>query len=251
MINKNQKEQMKTPTKLKKVTLVDVMTQFKFDNKQNIEDILVDVLSKLKKDGFEYKKLPIMQLPESIRDSDDKFKFQPYYSFQKDKFEISVGPKTLSMSVKGYYSGWKEYKEFIAKYLEEFDDLFRKWELNHTSMRYIDFFQNTATIDKLNLSTKLPSGLCNDKYNINRSFTDLELGCSDNYKVNIKAGHAGIKREETDNVQQGVILHIDTSCDKTNLSEVHEILEDLHKHCKEVFFSILSDELIDSLGPEY
>lgn len=242
---------MSLPTKLEKVTLVDVVTEFKFKKYKNIEDLFIDIYSVLKPKGFEYTKLPIMELPQAIREGDPNLAYQPYYQIHKGKYLISIGPRVLSFNVKGYYSGWSEYKEFILSNIDTFSNIIKDWELEKTSMRYIDFFEHIDIFENINISTSLPENLCDDKISIGSKVIINEIHCSNGVNVRMQiANNAQIFIEGSSGMQIGGIIDLDASADNI-FDNIDETIENLHNKTKKIFFVLLKDNFLTSLGPVY
>ncbi len=60
-------------------------------------------------------KLPILQIPDAVRQHDPSFKHQPYYRMECNPFQIQIGPRVLVLTALEY-PGW-------AKFKAEFRDL--------------------------------------------------------------------------------------------------------------------------------
>lgn len=242
---------MNLPTKLEKVTLVDVVAEFRFKNPRPVDGLFFDFYTNLKEEGFSYEKLPIMDIPSAIRETDPNMTFQPCYKMQKGKYIISIGPKVLSFNIKGYYEGWTDYKSFILSRIEQFSELINEWELEHASMRYIDFFKNDNIFDKLKISINIPDTLCGTENRVSSQIYFNEILCSDGVTIRMQiADNSEIMQDGSTEIQRGGIIDLDAHSDDISKSK-EEILDNLHLKLKMIFFNLLSDEFLSSLEPTY
>lgn len=241
---------MAMPTKLNKLTIIDVVTEFKFDIKKNIEDLFFEVYSKVKHQGYEYHKLPIMELPPGIRDRDEKFNNQAYYRLQKGNYIINIGPKVLSFAIKGYYPGWQTYKEFIVSHFDELENVMKDWQINQSSMRYIDFFPEDDIFDRLTVSMSLPSGLCDEEYSSESKIFVNDIKCRSGIGVKVQIANAELKLEGSKDAQFGTVIDIDAYING-QMNALEEVIEKLHSKTKTIFFGLLKNDLIQSLEPEF
>lgn len=242
---------MSLPNKLEKVTLVEVVAEFRYKNSKNIEDLFFDIFSKLKPDGYEHSKLPIMELPPVVRDNDPNFTYQAYYTIQKGKYHVNIGPRVLSFNIKGYYPGWSEYKGFILSNIEKFSSVLDTWELERTSMRYIDFFEKVDIFDQLNIVLTFPDGLCESDQQNGAKVLLNEIYCNENVMVRMQiANNSEVAQEGDAENRVGSIFDLDAySIDLK--SSVDSTLEELHDKNKVMFFRLLKDEFLRTLGPTY
>jgi uncharacterized protein (TIGR04255 family) len=88
-------------------------------------------------------KLPIIQLPDEIRQIDSTFKYMPYYQFDIDTREIAIGPKTIQFSVQKPYTGWKQLQTFIIDLLPQFFDINLFEEIERTGLRFVNFMEQS------------------------------------------------------------------------------------------------------------
>jgi uncharacterized protein (TIGR04255 family) len=242
---------MSLPIKLDKVTLIDVVTEFKFENRKAIEDLFFEIYANLKPKGFHYTKLPIMELPTAIREGDEKLKHQPHYRMNKGKFFVSLGPQVLSFSISGYYDGWDGYKKFILENIEEFSTTIEELTIKQISMRYINLFEDEDIFDKLNISMEFPSDLCADNTTIDKKVFYNEISCNNDIKVRMNISNkTEIINGITEERKKGTIIDIDAYINQTN-DNTSSTIGNLHSTVKKMFFGLLKEELITSLNPTY
>jgi uncharacterized protein (TIGR04255 family) len=242
---------MNLPVKLGTISIIDVITEFRFSNKKNIEDIFMDMYSSLKADGYTYKKLPIMELPLAIREGDQKLKYNPYYQLEKDTMNINIGPSVISFSMKGYYSGWDDYKLLILENMSKFDNILSDWGLERSSMRYINFYENDEIFDKLKININIDDNLCGMVANSKTSVYLNEFVCKDDITLKMQiAENIEIQKEGLIEKETGSMIDIDSFSYDTEKS-VDNAIEELHTKVKIVFFNLLKDDFLKSLKPDY
>lgn len=241
---------MTLPVKLNKPALIEAVTEFKFIEKQNIEDLFFSVYAKLKPQGYKYVKLPIMELPLAIREGDIKFSFQPYYRMEKGKYIINIGPQVLSFGINGYYDGWEEYKKFILDNLKELADIFTNWNASQSSMRYINLFEDSDIFDSLNVKMELPSSVLTETIIINKKVFYNEFSYSNGIQIRMHiANDTEIAKEGSQITIKGTIVDIDSSI-KSTIGSADEVISKLHDKVKILFFALLKKELLASLEPQ-
>ena len=70
---------MKLPKKLNKPTILEVVTEFRFKNKLEIEEVFFIAKSVLDKKGYKYTKTALLEIPPAIREGDPSLKYATYY----------------------------------------------------------------------------------------------------------------------------------------------------------------------------
>lgn len=193
--------------------------------------------------------LPILQLPEAVRQQDPNLKYQAHHRLQKGNLILSIGPKVLVFSNTSPYLGWDKWSDFIRESMEPIEATKIVKFVDRIGLRYINIF-DTIILDKLKLSfeintVRLSSESTNFKTEIKDSgFTKvLQIGNNVQVVVNNEA-------------KVGSAIDIDclfnTKQDgNTFFKEYKDILEKAHIEEKQLFFDLLSDSFLESLNPIY
>ncbi|SKB73911.1 TIGR04255 family protein [Malaciobacter marinus] len=239
---------MELPKKLKKSTILETVTEFRFKNRLEIEDVFFIVKSKLDEKGYKYTKTPLLEIPPAIREGDQNLKYATYYIFQKGKYLVNVSPQKISFSNKGFYNGWKDYFTFIVEIYESLGSLFEKWEFDRLSMRYINFFNEIDIFENINIKIEMPEIL--SKKNENSKSYSSEIKMNDNITLKLQVINNLSLRNEENKVSIGSIVDTDVFLD-ANVKDYEKSLNILHDTTKEIFFNILKPEFIEKLEPEY
>lgn len=239
---------MELPKKLKKSTIIETVTEFRFKNRLEIEEVFFIVKSELDKKEYKYSKTPLLEIPPAIREGDLNLKYATYYIFEKGRYLVNVSPQKISFSNKGFYTGWEDYFNFIVEIYESLAPLLDKWEFDTLSMRYIDFFKEIDIFDNINIKIELPEVLSSKIKEDSKSYaTDFKM--DENITVKLQIGN-NLSLKAEDKVENGSIIDIDVFLNKI-INNYKESLNVLHNTTKSTFFNILNTKFIDELEPEY
>jgi uncharacterized protein (TIGR04255 family) len=86
------------PTKISPCPIIESIVEIRFKTKL-IPDAVFGVLyNAFKEDYPGLIKLPILQLPAPVRDSDPNLIFQPHYRLSCKDFLLQIGPRVISLS---------------------------------------------------------------------------------------------------------------------------------------------------------
>ena len=134
------------PSRIEKCPLIDALIEFRFEA-AIAKSAVFGVIYNLIRNDYRGNviNLPILQIPEQIREVDPNLKFKPLYRIEGDKFIIQIGYDVLSISSKMPYVGWPEFSQhslsLINKIIQE-GIIKRVSRLGH---RYINFFRGDIT----------------------------------------------------------------------------------------------------------
>lgn len=248
----------KLPIELKNKPLLEAIIEIRFSSQLVPDDgILGMVLSKLNSVGIQTKvdKLPITQIPLQIINSDLNLKYQPWYKLTTDRYpnsSISIGPRVLSVqSNKTQYTTWEVFFKDVSVVLEMFLDLKIVNKVERVALRYVNFFNSNLfkgyDFSKLQCSLNIASWGSGINTQIQSTFTTGDvlhaLRLFKNMDVIIN-----------DIAQRGDIIDIDSFKELTISSdpkEITKIINEVHTKNKEIFFSILGEEITKILDPIY
>tara|TARA_R110000868_G_scaffold33567_8_gene121652 strand:- start:2219 stop:2932 length:714 start_codon:yes stop_codon:yes gene_type:complete len=189
--------------------------------------------------------LPILQIPEKIRQQDPSFKFKTYYEFKNESLTLQIGPDVCMVSMKDNYTGWMNFSKEIFFLLELLIKPGIISSFKRVAFRYINFFEEEI-YNSINLDIHL-NGKPID-YNetvLNTSFNHT------NFKSNLR-----ISNISAVNGKNGSIIDIDTysiiSMNPTEFKEnYNKIVEEGHNEEKQLFYNLLKQEFLQKLNPQY
>ncbi len=190
---------------------------------------------------------PIMQLPAEIRAKDPQLQYQATHTIaiQNPKFFVHVGPSVCVIQIP-IYIGWAKFREIINSIvvLLQRNNLFKR--VDSIGLKYVNFFK-LDIFDKIVLkieglsnlrSTIFRTEILNEKYvNILQISNGVHVN---NPYLQLNADGSLIDITTVVLSQHGLdSSNIMTHIDEARLGE------------KSLFFSLLKEDYLDTLSPEY
>ena len=192
--------------------------------------------------------LPILQIPEQIRNTDPNLRFKPLYRIDGDKTILQIGPDVLCISSKIPYIGWDEFFTFAVALIQKIINakiIKRVLRLGH---RYVNFFKGDILND---LTVRVSLG--ND-YSLENVLIRSEVKSGDFINILQLSNCAQYKQDPMTQEVLGTIIDIDTVreySDNYFVEQVEKELKQAHICEKKLFFSLLTPSLLSNLNPEY
>ncbi len=136
---------MKLPTNIDPAPLIEAVMDVRFEPLIPPAAVFGFVYGLISDRYGEPSALPILQLPEEMRDRDPNLQFQPLYRMENKPFLLQLGPRILNVAAvdKGY-PGWSLFREEV---LRLFDILAQKGvigSITRVGMRYINYFSSNV-----------------------------------------------------------------------------------------------------------
>lgn len=244
----------KCPKKLNKCPLREAIFEIRYEPNFPSEAVFGVIYAAVKdlfpKDAL--KTLPIQQIPEQIRLNDENFKYQAWYSLVRDNMQFNIGPNSLTFINTGNYSGWVKLFTFFSTVLKEIKKCAVIKTVERIGLRYINVFQENIlansdiTIQLSNLKLA-DNRLLNETTNLRTELIDsgfvkvLQIGNS----VDILSGK---------NKSKGSIIDIDCIYEwkeNTFFDKYIDIINIAHTKEKQLFFSLLKEDFMRTLNPEF
>jgi uncharacterized protein (TIGR04255 family) len=234
---------MSLPKKILPCPIIDALIEIRFSTGIHPSAVFGVIYNTLAKNYPKIDKLPILQVPEPIREADSSFKYKPYFKASNDTFIVQIGPDVFTISSFPQYAGWDKFSIEIFSLIKTIKNLNIVTAVHRLGIRYINFFP-VNIFENINLEI-----LCNDT-KISGAKTHLRTEfLKDDFKSTLQ-----LTNDFIHNSVPGSIIDIDTFKDK-NLDSFFNLYEDLihqgHLKEKELFFSLLSADFLASLQPEY
>jgi len=240
---------IKLPIKIEKCPISEAVFEVRFSSEYPI-DAVFGILYGGIKDFFTEKpiSLPILQLPESVREQDPNLKYQPYHKLSKDNIILNIGPRVLTFINSSPYVGWENWSDFFYAVLEKIKETKVLNKIERIGLRYINFFDENI-FDKVKFEVKIiDKTLSHESTNLRTEIIDgkfvkvLQIGNVVNF----------IKNNST---LTGSIIDIDCLYNiEDNLdffANYREVIEDAHIKEKELFFSLLEESFLKELQPKF
>jgi uncharacterized protein (TIGR04255 family) len=239
------------PKKITPDPIIEAVVEVRFSSKLPRDAVFGIVYSALKDDFNPPKNLPILQLPDAVRSQDPNLKYQGHYSLSSKKLSvmISIGPQVISFINSGSYIGWNLFFPFICDILDKLENLDVISNPERIGIRYLNKLQK-AHFEKIAISVNYDNQrILNEKTHIRTEIKKNQfiqvVNIDNNAVLNTSP-----KKES--------ILLVDIDCvfnfqpqNTSFFSKYKKILTDGHNSEKETFFSIMTEEIIGTLNPEY
>lgn len=244
------------PTKLGKEPLIDVVCGVNFDSEHSAETILPGLLlSKLTGKQPRFETLPVAQLPQMVRDSDPNLQNAPLMRIVVDEqFTILIGSKWLGVGCQMPYSGWSSFKEMIQMVFGVLSNVPSMRSVERHSLKYVDFIKSDSGIvlmTKFNLKIEVAGQELTDQATQIR--TEILEGAFV-HAVTIMSPANAVQPDGHSIL--GALIDVDTHrIEKFTLndflSQLSNLLDEIHLSNKAFFFNLLSDAGLEELEPKY
>lgn len=238
----------KLPIRTEKCPIIDALIEIRFETPlfpNAVFGLIYDALREDYPDKVE--KLPILQLPEQLREQDPGLKFKPYYKIENARFIVQIGPDVLTVSSKNPYPGWSIFESHVFYIIEKVIKRGIITKVIRIGHRYINFFSGDI-LPKLNIEFCV----CNSLYNT--SETTIRTEIKDGGFINTLQLSNSVTLEKDKELHLGSIIDIDTYRFFDDLSSIGAYKGNIkvaHKTGKALFFSLLKKDLLNSLNPIY
>lgn len=233
---------MKTPLHLGNSPLIDCVIELRFETdlvKSAVFGVIYNCIKEMYP-GIVYN-LPISQLPEQIRVSDPNLKYKPIYRLENDNTILQIGTDVLCISSKMPYIGWNEFHNISVNIITKVMALGFIKRISRVGFRYVNFVEGDIK-DLLKMSFQLDD----NTFNTLNIRTKID---KDGFSNNLFFSNDTFFKQK-----KGSMIDIDTSKEYNDDSFVNNIeseLQNAHQCEKELFFSLLKEELLQRFNPKY
>lgn len=189
---------------------------------------------------------PIMQLPAEIRANDPQLKYQPTHTIQSPQFLVHVGPHVAVIQIPNlYYPGWNKFRAIINDVVSLLGgiNLFKGIDL--IGLKYLNFFKFDI-FDQINL--------CIEGLSQKGKSTVFRTELENNKFTNVLQISNGVHVKNSQFDDDGSLIDITTvvlACHGLTLESIMAHIDEARQGGKELFFSLLKQELLNTLSPEY
>lgn len=240
------------PKKIQKEPLIDATVEIRFESLIDRSAVFGVIYYALRELYTKVEQLPIMQLPLDAIESDPLTASQARYRIYSEKFNLQIGPSSVSVHCNNNYLGWAEYSQEIFRVIQIINELKIVKNVNRVGVRYVNFLHYSLDIFRdlqLKLSfpqrnlDKLPTTIrvLLPELPDNKYFTQLSIA---NYTEAIRDNEKMV----------GSVIDIDTirTVDLENFfSGYKQIIDQAHDIEKSLFFGLFTEEYLESLEPLY
>lgn len=235
------------PLKLGVCPLIDALIEFRFEAGVTKSAVFGMIYSIIKEDyKGEVIPLPILQIPEQIRNEDPNFKYKPLYRIENDKFVIQIGCDVLSISSKIPYVGWQEFSMHSLEVVRKIVQAGILKRVSRIGHHYINFFDGDIA-DQLTMSFSMTEGFKSEDLLISTTVRDEDFISTLRF-----ANNATYRQSQNSSLRRGSLIDIDTSREYNDnyfISNSEQEINTAHESEKKLFFSLLKSDYLDTLNP--
>ncbi len=242
---------MKIPVKLNLCPIIESVFEIRFDSNLDANIVFALIYGKLKDDFPTIEALPLSEVPASMRDTDPNLKYQPAYKLHykdNENIVLQICAKSVGFSFTPEYCGWKEFRSFVNRYLNVIHETGVIGRVVRIGFRVINFIDgNVFDGEKIKLNIRI-----GEKEIPYKETTIKTVFSEGEYHSTVSIINQARLNNSTP-IRIGSVIDVDTfsvTCERF-FDNASEFLEDIHKSEKKVFFSLLTNQFLESLQPEY
>lgn len=231
------------PKKLENDPIVDAIIEVRFETKMNPNVVFALIYGKVREkfDGKKVLSLPFSQMPPDIIRQDPALKYKPLYRIEGDECSLQIGAQMIALSSKVPYIGWDRFSTMFYEIVNLCFECFDK--VSRLGLRYINFFEGDIS-NKININFSLSEKYEPSRLNIQAEVVDNDIPSTLQYTPN------AVWQDKA-----GAVIDIDTFISykesSPGLKELFSDIESVHICEKKVFCSLLKDDFLLELGPQY
>lgn len=235
----------KIPKRITPCPIAEAIVELRFDSSLTTEVILAVAFNEIKEKFSKIVRLPIMELPAFVRDTDQNLKFSPHYQLANDDYIIQIGPKCFSITCPKDYKGWDGYSKQIKWAFDKLNKIKIVTKPIRLGVRYINFFESCNIFEKIKLELALADNSLVNYQNVLRSEFDF-----DDFHCVIQLTNMAILADRN---TKGSSIDLDIMSEKNinGIEKFETIINSAHDLEKKLFFSILKDDFLVEFNPEY
>ncbi|WP_113179518.1 TIGR04255 family protein [Agrobacterium cavarae] len=243
------------PISLRDEPLIDATFELRFEGQQQLADILPGVLFAAYGGAPKISRLPFAEIPQPVRASDPNLEFVPILRLDLDGFAISVGARNVLVSPAMPYPKWPAFRDFIFGVCERIVNSGLQLELERFSLKYVNILQGGSVADQV---SKIKMQMAVGDLDYKSGLFSLQLQVPEEDFLHIVSVMTGaVATLPNGTTLTGTILDVDSVCHTPSLN-IREFLntfgarlEPLRRANKSKFFSSLTEDAIQSMGPNY
>jgi len=239
---------IRLPKRITPCPLIDAVVEVRFDSSLPPDAVFGMAYGKLKETYPKVEKLPILNLPDMIRNKDPQLVFQAHYKLSDDNSVVQIGPRVLSVNSPGDYLGWEPFYRRIKQSFEAVRPLGIIKTVTRLGIRYINFF-DFDIFERINLVIRLDDKPLSAK----QSTIRLELQEEEFCHLLQVANNVTVEQKPKGQ-RKGSVIDIDSHIDgkfPNFFDQMEDLISRGHEAEKQLFFRLLKPSFLNTLNPEY
>lgn len=235
------------PSKITPCPIHEAILEIRYESTPPREAIFGLIYEAFRADFPKHEKQPVLQIPEPIREADPNLRYLPEFKLEANDFLLLVGPRTFALAVSGEYCGWRVFSTRVSEVLGRLDKLGFIQSVSRLGLRYINVFAfdifEKSTLQIMHGLSPLESKGSQVTAQIPAPPYEHTLRMAN--KIEVKQG-SNVIGESIIDIDTAVIGHLSGF-----FQERDELIEAAHQEEKKLFFSLLTEEFLASLEPQY
>lgn len=233
----------KIPNKITPCPIAEAVVELRYEPSVPAEAIVGILFNAFKSDFPTLEKLPILELPSVIRDSDPNLKYAAHYRMRSKNFQLLIGPRSFAVINPKEYAGWTTYFSIIEKTFAILQGLQVISKPTRIGLRYISFFEKLDIFNNLKMGFELAGNSMIGSNNVVRSEFNYE-----SFKCVVQLANNSV----LNNTIPGSTIDIDIikENDAAILTNLKANIELAHNVEKQIFFSLLKEEYLAKFSQE-
>ena len=242
------------PKKLKKEPLVDAIFEIRFSSKIPASSVLPGLFDPLMLAERNVERLPVADVPISLRHADSNLRYAPVVRLGLDKFFLLISDFGVALACKMPYVGWDAFKAKILEVMLLLKSKNVVESLERYSFKYVDLIEGANLRD---LISQIAIGIEIGRHPIKSEPFSLRVEMLRDDLLHIVQVIAPVSLMTPSGQRNGAIVDIDVICNNVipdfSVFENHlpGALEVIHQAAKQMFFDCLMPETITRLEPVY
>ena len=237
---------MKLPKSISPCPIKEAVAEVRFESNVPPDAVFGIAYQALKSDFAKAEPLPVLALPANFRNADKDLTFQPHYRLVGQTCGVLVGPKVISVGVRGEYPGWETLSKSVKSTMRQFHQTGIVKRIIRFGLRYISFFAFDI-YPKLELKITANDSSLDGEETFFKTVLASQ-GCKSLLQIGKGLALVG-KPGET-----GSVIDIDsftTNSDGDFVNVLDSFLEEAHQTEKKLFFKLLKSDFLKTLNPVY
>lgn len=238
--------------KLEKDPVIESIVELRFRTHVPTSAISGIFYTLLQDDYINLKPLPISQLPDMVRLNDPNLRHKPTHimSSKNNRTIVMFGGGVLSVNVDNpKYIGWSNFSDEVFRVMDKLYASSIAPQITRVGVRYISFFSSLNIFDHIKLQVNSPYE--EDITKGNTSFiTEMK---HDNIISRLSLQNNANIKKANQALEVGSVVDIDSySLEPVeNEKTLRSFINTCHSEEKDRFFSLLKDDFLESLKPQY
>lgn len=240
------------PNKISPCPIVETTINIKYSSKIPKEVLLGVVYNPLQQIYGDQKLIarstPLASIPDAIREQDPNLRDRPTAEILCPEGRLQLGQNNIFIGLNMPYSSWDNAHKFVDKILNTIIQLNIISNVDHVSLKYLDFFSGINIFNQINLNITWPQ-----KNDICSRSTAFKTELTNNGFIHVLqiTNSVHLKNEFLEIDNDGSLIDMTTVGFNIDTNNMINKIDECHTESKNFFFDLLKKEFIETLSPEY